>query len=158
MCVALLTLSTVVLVAADIQPLVRVVDLNVGETRRVTLHDGGVAVVTLLALTEKRDSVRNAVRKAEVQVKVNDATTSLISSTYHLPKTAGGVQIDCPVTKGYLQNSNKANAWGLAKDARLRVWPAGSPWIRPGTFMYPVKQKWFASDTQMANVPFYLFV
>ena len=144
------------LVAATIEPLVRVVDLDVGETRQVMLHNGNKATVTLLELAEKRDSVRNAVRKAQVKVKVNGQTTSLVSSTYHLPIAIGGVQIDCPVTKGYVQNSSKANAWGLAKDARLRLWPAGSPWIRPGTFIYPVKQKWFANDTQMANVPCYV--
>lgn len=141
---------------STIQPLVRVVVLDVGQTCQVTLHDGSKATVTLLDLTEKRDSVRNAVRKAQVKVKVNGQITSLISSTYNLPKTIGGVQIDCPVTKGYLQNSSKDNAWGLIKDARLRLWPGDSPWIRPGTFIYPVKQKWFASDTQMANVPCYV--
>jgi murein DD-endopeptidase MepM/ murein hydrolase activator NlpD len=142
--------------AATIESLVRTVDLDVGQTSQVTLHDGTKATVTLLELTEKRDSVRNAVRKAEVKVKVNGQTVSLVSSTYHLPTDAGGVQIDCPVTKGYVQNSSKSNAWGLVKDARLRLWPAGSPWIRPGTFVYPVKQKWFANDTQMANVPCYV--
>ena len=144
------------LVTAAIEPLVRVVDLDVGETQQVTLHDGTRAAVMLLELTEYRDSVRSAVRKAEVKVEVNGETTSLVSSTYHLPTAAGGLQIDCPVTKGYIQNSSKANAWGLAKDVRLRLWSAGSPWIRPGTFIYPVKQKWFASDTQMANVPCYV--
>ena len=48
------------------------------------------------------------------------------------------------------------NAWALEKDARLRLWPAGSPWIEPGTFSYPVRQRWFASDTQMANEPVYV--
>ncbi len=143
-------------VRAAIEPLVRVVDLNVGETREVVLHDGTTTTVTLLELTEKRDSVRNAVREAKVKVKVNDETVTLVSSTYHLPRTAGGVQIDCSVTKGYLEKSSKANAWGLDADARLRLWPAGSPWIRAGTFTYPVKQKWFANDTQMANVPCYV--
>lgn len=142
--------------AGKIDPLVRTVDLDVGQTQKVTLHDGREATVTLLELTEKRDSLRNAVRRAQVKVKVNGKTVSLISSTYHLPTSIGGVWIDCPVTKGYVQNSNKANAWGLVKDARLRLWPAGSQWIRNGTFVYPVKQKWFASDTQMANVPCYV--
>ncbi|MHC4353155.1 MAG: hypothetical protein ACYS0H_10600, partial [Planctomycetota bacterium] len=86
-------------------------------------------------------------------VDVNGRTVSLVSSTYRLPTTIAGLQIDCPITRGYLQNSSKENAWGLDKDARLRLWPAGSPLVRPGTFVYPVKQRWFASDTQMANVP-----
>ncbi|MBN2375976.1 MAG: peptidoglycan DD-metalloendopeptidase family protein [Sedimentisphaerales bacterium] len=149
-------LAPLAVAGGTIEPLVRWIDLDVGQTQQVTLHDGTKATVTLLELTEKRDSVRNAVRRAQVKVKVNDQTTELVSSTYNLPTVIGGIQIDCPVTKGYVQNSSKANVWALSKDARFRVWPAGSPWIRPDTFIYPVKQKWFASDTQMANVPCYV--
>jgi hypothetical protein len=38
----------------------------------------------------------------------------------------------------------------------LRLWPEGSPWINPGTMVYPLKQRWFASATQMANEPCYV--
>lgn len=141
---------------ATIEPLVRAVDLNVGQTAEAILHDGSKSTVTLLELDEKRDSVRNAVRKAQVKVKVNGQIVNLVSSAYNLPVTVGDVQIDCPIMKGYLQNSSKSNAWGLVKDARIRLWPAGSPWVRPGTFLYPAGEKWFASDTQMANVPCYV--
>jgi len=151
-----LLLTPFILGAETIDPLVRVVDLNIGESRQITLHDDSLATVKLLKLNEKRDSVRNAVRRAQVTVQINEKTVDLISSTYNLPTTIGGIQIDCPVTKGYVQNSSKANAWGLVKDARLRLWPLASPWIRPNTFIYPVKQKWFANDTQMANVPCYV--
>jgi len=140
----------------NLMPLVNVVDLNVGESQTVKLHDGSQAAIKLVDLREMRDDIRNAVRRAVVKVEVNGQTISLVSSTYHLPVTFAGVQIDCPVTKGYLQSSSKENAWGLIKDARLRLWPAGSAWIKPGTFVYPVKQKWFASDTQMANVPVFV--
>ena len=64
------------LVAATIEPLVRVIDLDVGETHQITLHDGTKTTVTLLELIEKRDSVRNAVRKAQVKVKVNSRTAA----------------------------------------------------------------------------------
>ena len=136
-----------------LKPLVRVADLNVGESQTVELCDGSRATVKLLDLKETRDDIRNAVRRAVATVEVNGQTVSLVSSTYRLPTTIAGVQIDCPVTKGYLQNSSKQNAWGLEKDVRLRLWPAGSPLLKPGTFVYPVKQRWFATDTQMANVP-----
>ncbi|MCP4454425.1 MAG: hypothetical protein GY809_23460, partial [Planctomycetes bacterium] len=88
--------------AAVIEPLVRVIDLDVGQTQRVTLHDGSTATVTLVSLSEQRDSIRRAVRRAQVEVKVNGQAVTLVSSTYHLPTTVGGVQIDCPVTRGYL--------------------------------------------------------
>jgi murein DD-endopeptidase MepM/ murein hydrolase activator NlpD len=119
----------------------------------VELCDGSQAAVKLLDLKETRDDIRNAVRRAVATVEVNGQTVSLVSSTYRLPTAVAGVQVDCPITRGYLQNSSKKNAWGLEKDARLRLWPAGSPFVRPGTFVYPVKQRWFATDTQMANVP-----
>ncbi|MHC4679790.1 MAG: PKD domain-containing protein [Planctomycetota bacterium] len=134
-------------------PLVTVTDLDVGESQTLELHDGSKATVKLLDLKETRDDLRNAVRQAVVTVEVNGKSISLVSSTYRLPTAVAGVQIDCPVTKGYLQNSSKKNAWGLTKDARLRLWPAASPWIKPGSFVYPAGQCWFASDTQMANVP-----
>src|SRR5262249_61378752 len=67
----------------------------------------------------------------------------------------GEVQIDCAVTKGVYANTN-ADAWGLLKDARLRLWPADSPLQEPDTFVYPAKQRWFASGTQMANEPSFI--
>jgi len=135
-----------------IDPLVRVVDLDLNETREVQLCDGSKATVRVLKLQEQRDAIRDAVRKARVQVQVNGQTVWLTSANYELPKTLAGVRIDCPITGGYLTSSNK-DAWGLDRDVRLRLWPADSPLIRPGTFVYPVRQKWFASDTQMANEP-----
>ena len=137
-------------------PLVRVADVNVGESQTIELHDGSRAAIKLLDLTETRDNVNNAVRRAVVTVEVNGQTVSLVSSTYHLPTTIAGVQIDCPVTRGYVQKSSKENPWGLIKDARLRLWPAGSAWMEPGTFVYPARQCWFATDTQMANVPVFV--
>ena len=131
---------------------VRVVDLDVGESSEVELCDGSKARVKLLAVEETRDPIRSAVRKAQAKVLVNGQAVELTSATYHLPTTVAGVQVDCPITRGYMTNSNQDH-WGLLKAARLRLWPAGSPWIEPGTFVYPARQRWFASATQMANEP-----
>ncbi len=138
-----------------IEPLVRVVDLELGQSREVELCDGKKVHVKLLDLKETIGSVRGAVREARVHVEIDGRSAWLTSANYELPKTVGNVRIDCPITRGYLQNSNR-EAWGLEKDARLRLWPAGSPLIRPGSFVYPVKQRWFASATQMANEPCYV--
>lgn len=137
------------------EPLVRVVDLDVGEQTIVTLCNDEQVRVELVALQEEHDSLSNAVRRAEVTVKVDGQITKLVAATYHLPTTVGKAQIDCSITSGYRSNSRNS-AWGLDKDARLRLWPAGSPWIREGTFRYPAKQRWFATMTQMANVPTYV--
>src|SRR5260221_2825606 len=133
--------------------LVRAVDLDVNESQEIELADRTRARVKLIWLTEARDTPRDAVREARVTVQLNCHSLVLTSPTYHLPIKFGGVQIDCPITKGHVTNSSEGNAWGLLKDARLRLWPANSPWIEPGTFVYPLKQSWFASHTQMANEP-----
>ena len=140
---------------AKIDPLLRVVDLNIGESQRVALSDGTSVEVELVALKETLDNLRQAVRKAEVTIKIDGHQATLISATYNLPKTVGPAQVDCSITKGYNARGS-ASSWGLDKDARIRLWPKGSPWTRPGTFGYPVKQRWFATDTQMANTPVFV--
>ena len=140
-----------------ITPLVRFVDLNVGDAQEVELSGGKKVKVKLLDLKEVRDDLRDAVRKAEATIEIGGEKVTLTSANYRLPVTVAGVQVDCPVTKGYRANSSKGatggDPWGLEKDARIRLWPAESPLMNPGTFMYPAKQRWFASGTQMANEP-----
>jgi len=133
-------------------PLVRVLDLDRGEEVKVELSDGSTAVVKLLEVKETRDPIRNAIRSASVVVEVNGKKTTLHAGNYHLPVNFAGVQIDCSLTSGYYLNTNQ-DRWGLEKDARIRLWPAGSPMVAPGTFAYPVKQRWFASGTQFSNEP-----
>ena len=135
-----------------LQPLVRVVDLDRGESTLVVLTDGTKALVKLIDVQESRDPIRDAVRRARVTVEVNGQMTTLEAANYQLPVTLAGVQIDCTITKGYYSNTNQ-DPWGLDKSARLRLWPAGSPWMAPGTFVSPVKQRWFASGTQFSNEP-----
>ena len=136
-------------------PSLRSVDLKIGESAELTLSDGSKAAVKLLDLQEKVDSMTAAVREAKVQVEVNGAKAWLTSANYNLPQTVGGVQVDCPITRGYNANSGE-DSWGLEKDARLRFWPAGAPWIEPGKFVYPLKQRWFATMTQFSNEPTYV--
>jgi murein DD-endopeptidase MepM/ murein hydrolase activator NlpD len=133
----------------------RTIDLAIGETQELTLTDGTPVRVKLLDLQETLDGVNQAVRRAQVRVEVNGQAATLTSGTYRLPRSVAGVQIDCPITKGYLAKARK-NVWGLLKDARLRLWPAGSPWITPGAFLYPARQRWFASYTHMGNEPVYV--
>src|SRR5262249_9217479 len=138
-------------------PPVRTIDVNMGERQEVELVGGKKVAVKLLDLQETRDDLRQAVRRAEVQAEVDGQKVSLVSANYRLPVTVGPVQIDCPVTKGYRQNNSNGvageAAWGLDREARLRLWPAGAPLLNPGTFAHPAKQRWFASATQMANEP-----
>jgi murein DD-endopeptidase MepM/ murein hydrolase activator NlpD len=136
-------------------PLARAVDLKLGETQRVTLCNKKTVIVKLLGLDEYRDKVRSAVRGAHVDVEVDGRKIRLETGNYHLPQTVAGTQIGCPITKGYLSNSG-TDAWGLVKDVRVRLWPADSPLQMPNTFVYPARQRWFSSATQMANEPVFV--
>ncbi len=138
-----------------IEPTRRAVDLKIGESIEVKLADGSLAKVKLLDVQEKVDSMSAAVREAKVKIELNGTEAWLTSANYNLPQTIGSVQIDCPITRGYNANSSQ-DSWGLEKDARLRLWPKGAPWIEPGTFVHPIKQRWFASMTQFSNEPTYV--
>jgi len=129
--------------------LFRSVDLDIGQSRKITLVDGTTATVRLVGIKEKRDPVRDALRGAEVTIEVNAARGVLGCATYHLPVELGGVRIDCPVIKGYLRSYT--NHWSIDRDVRLRIWPKQGPLIRPGTFQYPVEQRWGAAGTLFDN-------
>jgi murein DD-endopeptidase MepM/ murein hydrolase activator NlpD len=137
------------------QPLFRTADIDTGATESVQLSNGKRATVKLLSTSETRDKARSAIREARTEVEINGSRATLFCGNYRLPVEVGGVQIDCTVTKAYYQNTNRDH-WGLVKDARLRVWPAGSPFMPPGSMVYPVRQLWFASRTQMGNEPTYV--
>jgi dienelactone hydrolase/pimeloyl-ACP methyl ester carboxylesterase len=153
--------SRLALVAGPVRPtrlpVVRTLDLALGETQTIELSNGKPATVKLLGLNERRDPIRDAVREARVSIEVNGKPLELSSGNYNLPVTVAGagVQVDCPITGGYRSNSND-DPWGLEKDARIRLWPAGVPWIDPTSFVYPAGQRWLASSTQMANEPTYV--
>ena len=137
---------------SPLRPLLRAVDINIGERMKVELHDGSVADVALVAVDRFTDSVFGAVRQVAVTIRVNGEKRTIYSGNYHLPVTIGKVQVDCPITIDYMDRAHQ-DSWGLEKDARLRLWPAGSPYAWPGTFVYPVSQKWLASFTQYSNEP-----
>ena len=93
-------------------PPFQTLDLNLGESQEVTIADRKV-VVKLVDLKEQSDSLRKAVRRAEVQVEIGGRPVTLASANYNLPVTVGDVQIDCPITRGYTRNSTKTTG-GLA--------------------------------------------
>ena len=138
-----------------IVPIRAVTELDIGESQDVILGNGEVVKLELLEINEVRDSLRDAIREAYVKVSVDSEEIVLSAGTYNIPVVIGNVQIDCPAIKGYYTNSNK-DRWGLSKDARFRLWPKGSPYLLPGTFVCPLKQDWLASMSQSANEPTYV--
>lgn len=129
-----------------------VVDMDIGETRTVTLSDDSRVTVKVLDVEEQRDAIRRVLRRADVHIEVDGVPVKLAAGMYNLPMPAAGTQVDCPVTGGYNVRSG-ADYWGLEKDVRLRFWPGDAPLTEPDTFCYPVRQKWFASITWFDNEP-----
>lgn len=132
-------------------PIMRVVDLDIGEKVKITLYDGSKAQIKLLSLEEDRDPVFNTLAGTRVKVEINGVKADLECKSYRLPVPVGGLQVDVPAVKGFMADASSDRWMLLKKAARLRLWPAGSPWIQPGTFKYPVKQRWGASRTWFSN-------
>jgi hypothetical protein len=85
----------------------RNVDLNSGESQNVTLSDGKTVNVRLISASATKDSIREAVRSAQVDVGIDGRRFTLQCGEYHLPVTVGGVQIDCPVTGAVNANTDQ---------------------------------------------------
>lgn len=132
------------------KPLVTVVDVDLNQKQNVILSDRSMVTVKLVSLTEIRDPIRQAVRKAELELLIDGQPITVQSGMYNLPQKVGKVQVDCSATSG-LNKNGAPSFWGLNKAARIRLWPAASPWIVPGSFIYPVKQRWLATGTWYDN-------
>ena len=59
------------------KPLRVVIDLNIGESKKVKLNNGEIANVRLLDIIETRDEVRSAIRSVQVEVEVDGEETTL---------------------------------------------------------------------------------
>jgi murein DD-endopeptidase MepM/ murein hydrolase activator NlpD len=138
-----------------VKPVRVIAELDMGESQDVVLSNGETVKLKLLHVDVFRDSLRNAIRSARVKVSVDGKEIALSAGNYNLPVTVGKVQIDCPVVNNYATNTRRKK-WALEKDARFRLWPEGSPFVAPGTFTYPVKQRWLASMSQSGNEPTYV--
>ena len=148
----LVFLTRIALSAAPLDPLFKTVDLAIGESVEVAVSDETTVRVRLIKVEEHHGKVWGEVFRSDVTLEINGERKTIQSGLYELPVTIGGVQVDCPITGGLKDNSH-INHWQLDREARLRIWPGGSKWIRPGTFRYPVRQKWFASQTSFSNEP-----
>jgi murein DD-endopeptidase MepM/ murein hydrolase activator NlpD len=132
-----------------------VLEFNIGESKNVKLNNGDIINISLIEINEIRDSLRDAIRAAYIRISVDGEEITLSSGNYNLPLTVGKIQIDCPVTRGYYSNTNM-DFWRLRKDAAFRIWEKGSNYLQPGTFVYPIRQRWLASMTQLSNEPCYV--
>ena len=141
--------------AVSTKPLRVIAEVNIGESKDIILSNGETVKLKLLKVNESRDELRNALRGADVTVSVDNKEVILGVGNYNLPVIIGKVQIDCSALDSHFQNSAK-NKVPIAGKAIFRLWPKDSPFMKPGTFVFPIKQDWLASVTQSGNEPTYV--
>ncbi len=131
-----------------------VVEMNVGETQDVMLTNGKSVKLAFNDMEIIRDSVRQGIRAVKLKISVDGEEKIIGSGNYNLPVTVGTVKIDCPVIKEHTARSGYYKNDGIMQgDARFRLWPVNSPFIQPGTFGFPLEQKWLSIRTQSQNEP-----
>ena len=140
-------------VSAQSAPRHIIADLKVSQPQQLTLKNGKSVTIELLKFIEIKDPLRNGIRQVAGQFVINDQNVEIQAGPYSLPTQVGPFRIDIPVSSGYTANSTEDH-WRLAPEAdlRVRIWPSEGP-LSPEPFVYPVRQQWFASGTQMANEP-----
>ena len=151
MLMAILIMATAAGVGAA-DPLPAIIDLNIDESGSIALSDGSTATVRLLAVETHRDPVMDGIDAATATLELNGERVAIACGNYSFPVTAGGAQADCPAIGAYVENAQE-NYWEIDKAARFRLWPADSLFVQPGTFGYPLRQRWFASQTWIGNQP-----
>ena len=129
-----------------------VLDLAIGESAEVALRDGTSRRITLVAVREPRDAARGVIRFPRITVEVEGERADVPAALYHMPQVVGGVRIGCSVTRGVAEAVGRSqDVYALDTDARIRCWDPDGPLFGPEPLVYPARQRWFASMTQMAN-------
>ncbi|MDO5580759.1 MAG: peptidoglycan DD-metalloendopeptidase family protein [Planctomycetia bacterium] len=136
-------------ITPSIPNLETVVDLNVGESQTVSLSNGEKITIKLLDREIERDPAVEAIRSVRIRLSVNGKPAEIFCGNYHRPVLTAGVQLECPAIKELDLEGGSSYYRAIEKDARIRIWPKGSPWIAPGTFCFPIRQKLFLTKTQM---------
>ena len=127
--------------------------LNVNESKNITLYDGTNATIKLLDIIYDKDKVRKAVRSAKLKLSVDGEEKWLEAGNYNLPIKFKTVKIDCPIAKGYLEKGSFPHGmWRLNKEVKLRIWPINSK-INPNIVHYPIDQKWLSANTTAGLEP-----
>lgn len=131
----------------------QVFDLAIGETATVQLADGKTRSIKLLSLQEPRCSARGTIRAPRITIDVDGIRAEVPAAEYQMPQVVNGVKVACSVTRGVVGAVGSAygNVYAMDKDARIRCWAPEAPLFGPKPMIYPARQTWFASMTQMAN-------
>ena len=139
--------------AQPLIPRVRQIALAIDETTHFTTRNGEPVPIRLVGIRHTRDTIRGGIRSATATLRVRETEINIPVGGYAMPTVVENVKLDVAVTRDYLERNLKADQWRLpdGKDAILRIWDADSPLLTPGTFVYPVKQRFLSTLTQIGN-------
>ncbi|MDA0745496.1 MAG: M23 family metallopeptidase, partial [bacterium] len=133
-----------------------VFDLAIGESVDVEI-DGRTRRLTLVEVHEPRCAVRGVIRFPRIVVEIDGERVEVPAALYHLPQELHGVKIACSVTRGVAETVRRyQDVYALDKDARIRCWAPGDPLFDRTPLVYPARQAWFVTMTQMANERVYV--
>ena len=129
-----------------------VFDLALGETAVFRLKDGTSRKIKLMEVNEPRCRVRGVIRFPEITIDVDGERAKVPAGLYNSPQLVNGVKIGCSLTHDMAEILKKQSDWrAFDKDARIRCWGPDEPLFGTPPLVYPVKQRWFATMTQMTN-------
>jgi hypothetical protein len=153
----LLTIGTVALACAatsDAAPDRDLFDLNKGDSVHVRSGDGREHVIKFIDLVERTEpyfesatkkSV-DAVVSAEITVEVDGARKTFTGGPFRMPVTLNGFAFLLGSTRNWSGGYAKDP---LAKDIRLEIRDASTPWVAPDRFVFPIRNyRWRVMNYQ----------
>lgn len=122
------------------------VSLNINDSVNIELFDGTKTKIELKQVVYTRDKIRKAIRSARILLSVDGKEQWIAAGNQNLPVKFSKVKIDCPITKGHIENGSFPHGmWNLKKDVKIRVWPVDFDINQDGLISFPSGQKWFGS-------------
>ena len=107
----------------------KIVCLDIDEEYLFELKSGARKKIKLLSVKEYRDSVIKKVRWAEIGVKIDSKTISLISAPYVMPTVVDGLRIQADTTTGWVR---------MPKRVQFSVWDATDPIVKEDRLTFPI--------------------
>jgi hypothetical protein len=130
----------------------QVFDLALDEEVLVDVGNGAPRRLRLLEVRETPDRIRGVIRDPAVVIEVDGERALVPAALYSMPRVVNGIKLDCAATRGIARALLKfKDVFVLEKDARIRCWHPESRLFGDTPMTYPVRQRWFASMTQLGN-------
>jgi hypothetical protein len=129
-------------------------DLNKGETVHVRSRDGRDHTIKFVDLVEHTEpyfesatkECVDAVVSADIAVEIDGARKTFTGGPFHMPVTLNGFAFLLGSTRNWAGGIVKDP---LAKDIRLEIRDASTPWVAPDRFVFPIRNyRWHVMNYQ----------